>query len=95
MFLLDLIFAGFYALWDYIVFHVLTCLIPAFLLAGAITSFLPREAILRYMGSAAKKVVSFPLAAVSGMCLAVCSCTVIPIAAGLYRKGSSLGPAFI
>lgn len=95
MFLLDLIFAGFYALWDYVAFHVLTCLIPAFLLAGAITSFLSREAILRYMGSTARKIVSFPLAATSGVCLAVCSCTVIPIAAGLYRKGSSIGPAFI
>jgi len=80
---------------DYVALHVLTCLVPAFLLAGAITALLSREAIVRYMGSTVKKTISFPLAAGSGICLAVCSCTVIPIAAGLYRRGSSLGPAFI
>ena len=87
--------AGINALIEYVALHVLTCLIPAFLLAGAITTFLSREVIVRYMGSTAKKTVSFPLAAVSGIFLAVCSCTVIPIAAGLYRRGSSLGPVFI
>ena len=86
---------GLSALEDYVAYHVLTCLVPAFLLAGAITAFLSREAVLKYLGSASKKAVSFPLAAVSGMGLAVCSCTVIPIAAGLYRRGSSIGPAFI
>jgi len=86
---------GLYALKDYVAYHVLTCLVPAFLLAGAITVFLSREAILKYLGSASRKATSFPLAAVSSMGLAVCSCTVIPIAAGLYRRGSSIGPAFI
>ncbi|MEM3736756.1 MAG: permease [Candidatus Bathyarchaeia archaeon] len=95
MLLFNLIFAGLYALEDYIALHTLTCLVPAFLLAGAITAFLSRETILRYMGSTAKKTVSFPLAAFAGIGLAVCSCTVIPIASGLYRRGSSLGPAFI
>ena len=93
--IINAITGGLYALEDYVAYHVLTCLIPAFLLAGAITVFLSREAILKYLGSAGKKSISFPLAAVSSMGLAVCSCTVIPIAAGLYRRGSSIGPAFI
>jgi uncharacterized membrane protein YraQ (UPF0718 family) len=93
--IVNAILGGLYALEDYVAYHVLTCLIPAFLLAGAITVFLSREAILKYLGSAGKKSISFPLAAVSSMGLAVCSCTVIPIAAGLYRRGSSIGPAFI
>jgi uncharacterized membrane protein YraQ (UPF0718 family) len=93
--IINAILGGLYALEDYVAYHVLTCLIPAFLLAGAITVFLSREAILKYLGSAGKKSVSFPLAAVSSMGLAVCSCTVIPIAAGLYHRGSSIGPAFI
>ncbi len=92
---INAIIGGLYALEDYVTYHVLTCLIPAFLLAGAITVFLSREAILKYLGSAGKKSISFPLAAVSSMGLAVCSCTVIPIAAGLYHRGSSIGPAFI
>jgi uncharacterized membrane protein YraQ (UPF0718 family) len=89
------IMRGLYALEDYVAYHVLTCLVPAFLLAGAITVFISREAILKYLGSTSRKAVSFPLAAISSMGLAVCSCTVIPIAAGLYRRGSSIGPAFI
>jgi len=92
---INAIMGGLYALEDYVAYHVLTCLVPAFLLAGAITVFLSREAILKYLGSASRKAMSFPLAAVSSMGLAVCSCTVIPIAAGLYRRGSSIGPAFI
>lgn len=92
---MELIYAGLNALIDYVALHVVTCLIPAFLLAGAITTFLSREVIVRFMGSTSRRIVSFPLAAVSGIGLAVCSCTVIPIAAGLYRRGSSLGPAFI
>jgi uncharacterized membrane protein YraQ (UPF0718 family) len=92
---INAIMGGLYALEDYVAYHVLTCLVPAFLLAGAITVFISREAILRYLGSTSRKAVSFPLAAASSMGLAVCSCTVIPIAAGLYRRGSSIGPAFI
>jgi uncharacterized membrane protein YraQ (UPF0718 family) len=65
--MINAILGGLYALEDYVAYHVLTCLIPAFLLAGAITVFLSREAILKYLGSAGKKSVSFPLAAVSSM----------------------------
>ncbi|MCS7097526.1 MAG: permease [Candidatus Methanomethyliaceae archaeon] len=93
--ILEIVMGGIEALQDYVAFHVITCLIPAFLLAGAITTFLSRESILKYLGSETKKIISFPLAAISSMALAVCSCTVIPIASGLYRKGSSIGPAFI
>ena len=92
---INAIMGGLSALEDYVAYHVLTCLVPAFLLAGAMTVFLSREAVLKYLGSASKKAVSFPLAAASSMGLAACSCTVIPIAAGLYRRGSSIGPAFI
>ncbi|MEM4576128.1 MAG: permease [Candidatus Nezhaarchaeales archaeon] len=87
--------AGFYALVDYIAYHVITCLIPAFLLAGAVNTFISRDAIIKYLGLESRKIISFPLAAISSFGLAVCSCTVIPIAAGLYRRGSSIGPAFI
>ncbi|MEM4700080.1 MAG: permease [Candidatus Nezhaarchaeales archaeon] len=92
---LELLRAGLDALIDYVAYHVATCLIPAFLLAGAIVTFLSRDAIVRYLGQESRRAVSFPLAAVSSLGLAVCSCTVIPIAAGLYRRGSSIGPAFI
>ncbi|MEM2213689.1 MAG: permease [Candidatus Nezhaarchaeales archaeon] len=92
---LALMEAGLDSLIDYIAYHVVTCLIPAFLLAGAMSVFLSRDAIIRYLGLESRKIISFPLAAVSSLGLAVCSCTVIPIAAGLYKRGSSIGPAFI
>lgn len=93
--LFDLLYAGVYAILDYIALHVLTCLVPAFLLAGAMMTFISKEAIIKYMGSSAKKIFSFPLAAVSSFFLAVCSCTVIPLSAGIHRRGGGLGPAFI
>lgn len=91
----DLLASGSEALVDYVGYHVLTCLVPAFLLAGAIVAFLPRDVIIRYLGSETRKRVSLPLASVAGMFVAACSCTVIPIASGLYRKGGSIGPAFV
>ena len=91
----QLILAGLKALEEYIALHVITCLIPAFLLAGAMVTFISQDAILRYLGAGARKVIAFPLAALSSILLAVCSCTVIPIAAGLYFQGSGVGPAFI
>ncbi len=94
-FLWNLILSGFLALKEYIALHVLTCLIPAFLLAGAIVTFLSKDVILKYLGGSAKKIISFPLSAISSIFLAVCSCTVIPIAAGIYFRGGGIGPAFI
>jgi uncharacterized membrane protein YraQ (UPF0718 family) len=87
--------AGLDSLKEYIVLHVLTCLVPAFLLAGAIVSFVSREAIIGHLGSAVNKLKSFPIAAGGSFFIAVCSCTVIPVASGLYYGGAGIGPAFI
>ncbi len=92
---IDLIFAGFIALKEYIALHVLTCLIPAFLLAGAMVSFISKEAIIKYLGSAANKLKSFSLASFASFFIAACSCTVIPVASGIYYQGAGIGPAFI
>lgn len=73
--------------------HVLLCLIPAFFIAGAIQEFVSQGAVLRYLGPKAKKIVSYPVAAVSGSILAVCSCTVLPLFAGIHKRGAGLGPA--
>lgn len=91
----ELILAGLIALKDYIALHVLTCLIPAFLLAGAMVTFISKEAIVRYMGAAASKIRSFALAAGGSFFVAACSCTVIPVSSGLYYSGAGIGPAFI
>lgn len=95
MFALELIYAGLEALQDYIALHVLTCLIPAFLLAGAMVTFVSKEAIIYYLGSAANKLRSFALASGGSFFVAACSCTVIPVSSGLYYGGSGIGVAFI
>ncbi len=92
---LDLIFAGLLALKEYIALHVLTCLIPAFLLAGAMVSFISKEAIIKYLGSSSNKLKSFSLASFASFFIAACSCTVIPVASGIYYQGAGIGPAFI
>ncbi|MBU1864787.1 MAG: permease [Actinobacteria bacterium] len=73
--------------------HVLLCLIPAFFIAGAIAVFVSRGAVLKYLGPQAKKTVAYPVAAVSGGILAVCSCTVLPLFASIHKRGAGLGPA--
>ena len=73
--------------------HVLLCLIPAFFIAGAISVFVNQASVMRYLGAKAKKVVAYSVASVSGSVLAVCSCTVLPLFAGIYRMGAGLGPA--
>lgn len=73
--------------------HVLTCLVPAFFIAGAIAVFISREAVLRYFGAGAKRWLAYGVASVSGTVLAVCSCTVLPLFAGLYTRGAGIGPA--
>lgn len=78
---------------EYLSQHVLTCLIPAFFIAGAIAAFVKKDAILNYFGPDVKKRVSYPIASVSGAILAVCSCTILPLFAGIYKKGSGIGPA--
>ncbi len=73
--------------------HVLFCLIPAFFIAGAIANFISQGAIIKYFGQKAKKWVSYSIASVSGIVLAVCSCTVLPLFAGIYQRGAGIGPA--
>lgn len=73
--------------------HVLLCLVPAFFIAGAISTFVSQGSILRYLGPKASKPVAYGVASVSGALLAVCSCTILPLFAGIYRLGAGLGPA--
>jgi len=87
------IMEAFYMLQYYAREHVLTCLIPAFFIAGAIANFVSQGAILKYFGAGAKKLVSYSIASVSGIVLAVCSCTILPLFAGIYSRGAGLGPA--
>ena len=91
--LIELLNGGWNALLEYLSAHVLTCLVPAFFIAGAIAVFVSQGAILRYFGPQANKVLSYSIAAVSGTVLAVCSCTVLPLFGGIYRRGAGLGPA--
>ncbi|MFN4218787.1 MAG: permease [Candidatus Bipolaricaulia bacterium] len=91
----ELIQAGLLALQDYIALHVLTCLIPAFLLAGAMVTFVSKETIIYYLGAAAQKLKAFALAAGGSFFVAACSCTVIPVSSGLYYAGAAIGAAFI
>ncbi|MBW2622020.1 MAG: permease [Deltaproteobacteria bacterium] len=84
---------AFMMLQEYAREHVLTCLIPAFFIAGAISTFVSQGAILKYFGSQAKKILSYSVASVSGTILAVCSCTVLPLFAGIYSRGAGIGPA--
>ena len=73
--------------------HVLLCLVPAFFIAGAIGVFVSRGAVMRYLGPKAKKWIAYLAASVSGSILAVCSCTILPLFAGIYKMGAGLGPA--
>lgn len=73
--------------------HVIFCLLPAFWIAGAIGTFLSQQSVMRYLGPTAGKPVAYGVAAVSGTILAVCSCTVLPLFAGIYTMGAGLGPA--
>lgn len=91
----ELLLAGLSALRDYVATHVLTCLVPAFLLAGAMVTFIDRDLILDHLGARASKPKSFSLAAAGSFLLAACSCTVIPVASGLYFAGAGIGAAFI
>lgn len=91
----SLVLAGLRAVEEYIALHVLTCLLPAFLLAGAVVSFVSKEAIMDHLGAGASKLTSFPAAAAASFFLAACSCTVIPVSSGLYFGGAGVGPAFI
>jgi len=91
--ILELLQGGLGNLAAYLAAHVLLCLLPAFFIAGGLAALVPQEAITRYLGPKASKIVSYPAAALGGFVLAVCSCTIMPLFAGIYRKGAGLGPA--
>ena len=77
----------------YLAAHVLLCLLPAFFVAGAMSALIPTESVTRFLGRRTPGTVSYPAAAAAGSLLAVCSCTIVPLFAGIYRKGAGLGPA--
>jgi len=84
---------GFALLKEYARDHVLLCLVPAFFIAGAISVFISKAAVIKYLGAQAKKALSYGVASVSGTILAVCSCTVLPLFSGIYTRGAGIGPA--
>lgn len=88
-----LIQGGMDAFLDYLSAHVLTCLIPAFFIAGAIGVFVSQASVIKYFGPQAKKILSYGVASVSGTVLAVCSCTILPLFSGIYQRGAGIGPA--
>ncbi len=90
---LNAIAESLYLLKDYARQHVILCLVPAFLIAGAISVFVSQASVMKYLGAEAKKVTAYSVASISGAILAVCSCTVLPLFAGIYRMGAGLGPA--
>ncbi len=90
---LNLLQGGWDALLAYLSVHVLTCLVPAFFIAGALAVFISQASVIKYFGPGAKKLLSYSVASVSGTILAVCSCTVLPLFGGIYKRGAGIGPA--
>lgn len=91
-----LIGSGLAALWDYLSAHVLLCLVPAFFISGAFSALVPTSTIMKYMGGVAGRrqvAVAYGFAALSGLVLEVCSCTILPLFAGIWKKGAGFGPA--
>jgi uncharacterized membrane protein YraQ (UPF0718 family) len=93
IFLLTLLQSGLGNLAAYLAAHVLLCLLPAFYIAGAMTALITKETVTRFLGRNTPKYVSYPAAALAGSVLAVCSCTIVPLFAGIYKKGAGIGPA--
>src|SRR4030066_157343 len=91
--LLKLLQSGLGNLAAYLAAHVLLCLVPAFFIAGGLAALIPKESVTRFLGRSAPRFVSYPAAALAGSVLAVCSCTIVPLFAGIYRKGAGIGPA--
>ena len=89
----SLLWSGWTGLLDYLAAHVLLCLVPAFVIAGFMSSMVPKEAITRFLGPKASKWISYPASAFGGFILAVCSCTILPLFAGIWKRGAGLGPA--
>lgn len=91
--IISILQSGVASLASYLAAHVLLCLVPAFFIAGALAALVPQQSIIRFLGPDAPKYVSYSAAAGAGSLLAVCSCTIQPLFAGIYRKGAGLGPA--
>ncbi len=89
----SLLRGGFGNLAAYLAAHVLLCLLPAFFIAGAMSALIPKQSITRFLGRSTRKTTSYPAAAAAGSLLAVCSCTIVPLFAGIFGKGAGLGPA--
>lgn len=89
----EILLSGWNALLEYLSAHVITCLVPAFFIAGAIAVFVSQGSLLKYFGANAKKGLAYSVASVSGAILAVCSCTILPLFAGIHKRGAGLGPA--
>ncbi len=85
--------AGLALLQEYARLHVLTCLVPAFFIAGTIAVYVKKDAVLQLLGPTTKKYIAYPIASVSGGILAVCSCTILPLFTGIYKRGAGIGPA--
>jgi hypothetical protein len=85
--------SGFGAVWEYLLLHTLFCLIPAFFIAGAMSALIPKNLLLPYLGKDSPPWIAYPIAVVSGLLLAVCSCTVLPLFAGIRKSGAGLGVA--
>ena len=92
-YLINMLQSGFSGLAAYLAAHVLLCLLPAFFIAGAMAALLPKEVITRFLGRDTPVWISYPASALSGFLLAVCSCTIMPLFASIYKKGAGLGPA--
>ncbi len=84
---------AFYMLQEYARLHVLLCLIPALFIAGAVSVFISNASVIKYLGPSANKILAYGVASVSGAILAVCSCTILPLFSGIYKRGAGLGPA--
>ncbi len=92
--LIELLKGGVATIQDYLLAH-LPFVVPAFFLAGALYALFPKEKILRYLGPRSPKHIAYPMSVVGGLCLTVCSCTVLPLFAGIRRSGAGLGPAIV
>src|SRR4030043_1653659 len=89
---IELLKGGLATLQDYLLAH-LPFVIPAFFLSGALYALFPKDKVLRYLGPNSPKYISYPMSVVAGLCLAVCSCTILPLFAGIRKSGAGIGPA--
>jgi len=87
------IYKGWLGLVDYLSAHVLFCLVPAFFIAGAINSLIDSQSILKYLSGKTKKWLAYLIAVTAGFLIEVCSCTILPLFAGIWKKGAGLGIA--